>query len=211
MSNKPTAKDKRIISSYRQGLQIADISKLHKIRPNFLYKILDKFNVPRRNPRRDRNAAIDTHMVNGLHIEYSAKEAPQYRVDGKDAYIALSKDKEAIISIEDLDKVKMFKWTYNSTGYASCLVNVKGGRLSLYLHQLITDVGFGMQRFNDSCTSSELLADHIDGDRANNRRENLRPVTHQENMQNIHYGLGYHTSNKPKRKHTAEDLQSVSW
>jgi len=41
-----------------------------------------------------------------------------------------------------------------------------------------------MHRHVMGCTDPELVVDHINGDRLNNRRENLRIVTRQENKRN---------------------------
>lgn len=73
-----------------------------------------------------------------------------------------------IIDIDDYDKCKNIKWHYdNSTGYATSQIN---GR-KLYLHRFI----FG---------ECDTFVDHIDRNKLNNRKINLRCATGSENVIN---------------------------
>jgi hypothetical protein len=73
----------------------------------------------------------------------------------------------ALISLADVDKVKKYKWCYNAvTG----MVTACQGRL--YLSRYIMDCPAGMQ------------VDHINGDRLDNRRQNLRICTAAQNSMN---------------------------
>jgi len=74
-----------------------------------------------------------------------------------------------LIDKEDLRKVKNYKWYLNNKGYA---VN-KTGKNNLSLHHLI----FGYPPIG-------YEVDHQDTDPLNNRKYNLRFVTHQQNLQN---------------------------
>lgn len=77
------------------------------------------------------------------------------------------------IDLEDIEKIKKYKW--------SC---TKGGRGIKYYAQTISQNRcLKLHRYLlDYC--GELDIDHIDGDTLNNRKSNLRIVSHQENMQN---------------------------
>ena len=71
----------------------------------------------------------------------------------------------AIIDLDDIDRVKDYKWTY-SHGY---VVNRKS-RMSL--HRLIMDC------------PDDMVVDHWNHNKLDNRRDNLRICTQQENMMN---------------------------
>lgn len=79
--------------------------------------------------------------------------------------IPLSKNKLAVVDNEDFDKVKGFNWYISENGYA---LSNKGG----YMHRLIMN------------PSREMYVDHIDRDKLNNRKSNLRVCTRQENAFN---------------------------
>lgn len=74
--------------------------------------------------------------------------------------------------------LNQWRWYLSSSGYATRTQYVKGsGRKKqknkiIRMHRLITNAPDG------------LLTDHIDGDKLNNRRSNLRLATHTENHQN---------------------------
>jgi hypothetical protein len=72
------------------------------------------------------------------------------------------------VSPEDFALVSGFNWTLNRFGYA---VAYENGRHFL-MHRLIFDAKKGQ------------AVDHINGDRSDNRRQNLRIASHAQNMQN---------------------------
>ena len=74
-----------------------------------------------------------------------------------------------VVSIEDLPLIKGYKWYENSNGYAMSRVNKKE---QIFLHRLIIN------------PPKEMYVDHIDGNPLNNKRENLRVCTHQQNIMN---------------------------
>ena len=69
--------------------------------------------------------------------------------------------------IEDYEKVKAYTW-YQVAGYATAF----GGRKTMPLHRLLMNNPKGLQ------------VDHINLDRSNNRRSNLRLATTKENQRN---------------------------
>lgn len=95
--------------------------------------------------------------------------------------ITLSQDKIAIIDDEDYDVVSQYHWHTRKTPhnfYAVTHIYKEDKRTTLAMHQLITLPNFGQQ------------VDHKNGNGLDNRRENLRIVTHQENNFNRKYTFG---------------------
>ena len=87
------------------------------------------------------------------------------------ASILLSCDRGyTIVDTQDYERLKRFKWRLRkdkTTCYA--ITTYKGNTVSL--HRLLLNAPKGFE------------VDHINGDGLDNRRDNLRVVTHQENMQ----------------------------
>jgi hypothetical protein len=75
-------------------------------------------------------------------------------------------NKKVIVDDEDYDWLNVFLWRITSTGYAIS----RGGEGEL------------MHRVMMNNPTKEI--DHANGDRLDNRRENLRVATHSENMSN---------------------------
>ena len=73
--------------------------------------------------------------------------------------------KKAIIDIDDYDLVKQYKWGFSH----NYIINYTN---NIYLHRLIINA------------SDDKYVDHIDGNTMNNRKHNLREVTHQQNNMN---------------------------
>jgi hypothetical protein len=81
----------------------------------------------------------------------------------------------AKVDIEDLDKVLAFgKWYKNDNGYAMKKTRIKGANISLRMHVLINDTPKGYH------------TDHINGDKLDNRKVNLRTASAQMNSWNRH-------------------------
>lgn len=79
----------------------------------------------------------------------------------------------AIIDIDDFDKVKDYKWHIkksNNTSY--CMSHINNEKV--FLHRFLLDY------------SGELDVDHIDHNGLNNRRDNLRIISHAKNITNQH-------------------------
>jgi len=95
--------------------------------------------------------------------------------------IKISKDLETLVSNEDFNEVSQFKWSaYQITGtshtgkvyYYGYKVGRKIQGKRIWLHNFIME------------PSKDMFIDHINGDPLDNRRENLRIVTHRENTLN---------------------------
>ena len=85
---------------------------------------------------------------------------------------------KAIIDKEDIDKVKYIKWRLNCNGYV-----INNSDSSIFLHRRIL-----------GCDS---FVDHIDGDRLNNRKSNLRAISKSQNQMNVNY-KGVYKNNSGK-------------
>lgn len=77
----------------------------------------------------------------------------------------------ALVSTEDYGVLSAFRWYRSSEGYAR---RSEGGR-KVYMHREL----LGLQ------PGDGLFGDHINGDRLDNRRENLRVVTRAQQQQNV--------------------------
>jgi hypothetical protein len=79
------------------------------------------------------------------------------------------------ISKRDIKKVLLFNdkrpsWYMGNNGYISTTIRINGEKSFIYLHQLIMDV------HDEDLTSFEKTVDHINCDKLDNRRDNLRLV-----------------------------------
>ena len=71
----------------------------------------------------------------------------------------------ALIDLECIEIVSQYKWHLRDNGYVSTSDNI-------YLHRLISNC------------DNDMVCDHINRNRLDNRRENLRSCTQQENLLN---------------------------
>lgn len=83
--------------------------------------------------------------------------------------IQLPNNKTTLVSDEDYDSIKSFKWHIGAKGY---VMGWMGGKTPTYLHRFIMKTPRGYQ------------TDHINGDRLDNRRDNLRVCTASQNSIN---------------------------
>lgn len=83
--------------------------------------------------------------------------------------IKLTQNKISIIDAEDLDKVMQIKWHYHNRGYAAN----KNKDKVLLLHRYILNIA-----------DKALIVDHINGDKLDNRKENLRVCNKAQNSRN---------------------------
>jgi predicted GIY-YIG superfamily endonuclease len=90
-------------------------------------------------------------------------------VDGDVAYVPLTKGKMAIIDAEDIDLVSQYSWCVSSKGYATAQVNNKMVLLHRFLLRL---------------TNRGHVVDHLNGNKLDNRKLNLKVCTQAENNRN---------------------------
>ena len=83
-------------------------------------------------------------------------------------------DKETIIDDEDFEKLPTHNWRLNSYGYVVGFQKIAVGVYNRhsFLHRIITNCPKGLE------------VDHINGDKLDNRKSNLRIVTGQQNKMN---------------------------
>lgn len=89
--------------------------------------------------------------------------------------IPLTQGKVALIDEEDFELVNNYKWHYNRKSHKYGFAVASGGRrgLRIIMHRLITNAPPGFE------------VDHINGNPLDNRRNNLRIVTHSQNQKNM--------------------------
>ena len=102
--------------------------------------------------------------------------------------------KFAIVDDDDYEKINKFKWSYKETGYAIRTEYSPLGKKKIAMHRFIMKAPKGLQ------------CDHINGNRLDNRKENLRICTSQQNnwnrgkrknLSSIYRGVHFHKkSNK---------------
>jgi hypothetical protein len=85
--------------------------------------------------------------------------------------IPLTKGAFALVDDADYDWLMQWKWRLNSKGYAIRSYYVDYQEIVLNMHRVILDAQRGQ------------FVDHIDGNRLNNTRANLRFVTQQQNLE----------------------------
>lgn len=92
-----------------------------------------------------------------------------------------------IIDIDDVEKATQYKWHLNKTKRYVSAINTKAiiekfNKKVLMLHQLI---------MCDHEIPKGYEIDHINNNRLDNRKSNLRIVTHKENLKNRKVGISY--------------------
>lgn len=81
-----------------------------------------------------------------------------------------SNGNEFVIDIDDYERIKDYCWYVNKDGKVQTSMNGKT---------------VGLHRFVMNLHDNNYEVDHINHDRTDNRKNNLRIVTHEENMKNI--------------------------
>ena len=91
--------------------------------------------------------------------------------------IPLTQGKVALVDDEDFEWLNQWKWCFISIGYAvrSERTGKRSGNKTrrIYMHRQINK------------TPDNLETDHINRNRLDNRKENLRSVTHSQNISNM--------------------------
>jgi len=102
-------------------------------------------------------------------------------------FIQLTKNKHTLVDDEDFERLSQFKWFF-ACGYAGRWFRTRGKTLRVHMHRFIINAPDNMQ------------VDHVNGDRLDNRKCNLRLCSHADNMRN-----------KPKKKNNTSGYKGVYW
>lgn len=102
--------------------------------------------------------------------------------------IQLTQNKIALVDDSDYEILTQFKWCYSPTGYAvrGTRSRKEGWQKLIYMHRAVLE--------------TEANVDHINGDKLDNRRENLRVATQGQNLMNT-----------AKRSDNISGYKGVSW
>ena len=109
----------------------------------------------------------------GKIFERTCRDKNEYRVEGDVAFISLYNRNgdvvaETKVDLVDIERILQHKWCVDSDGYAISTV----GNKQLKLHRFV---------FGDT----NMMIDHIDRDKLNNTKSNLRECTASQNSQNV--------------------------
>lgn len=88
--------------------------------------------------------------------------------------IYTSKGEEILVDDDDYEGLARYTWWITVHGYVNTKKRKKGKQHNYYMHRMIMS------------PPVDLEVDHINGNKADNRRANLRIVTHAQNKQNQH-------------------------
>ena len=108
------------------------------------------------------------------HKKYNKYELSK---DGKCYLIEIDFDNIAIIDKDDYEKVSKYYWRLNDSGYA---IHIFADGSSIRLHRLILDL-------NDD-SKDNIVVDHINRNKLDNRKLNLRETTQHKNSFNNNIG-----------------------
>lgn len=116
----------------------------------------------------------------------ACKKFNDYTIKDNTVYVVLSNKKEAIMlcDLQDWTKLKIYCWSLNKLGYAEARVN---GKTCLFHHFII------------DC-NEKFVRDHINRNKLDNRKINLRIVSRSGNNINKSYGNMYGTNGIYKNK-----------
>lgn len=88
------------------------------------------------------------------------------------ATISITQGEYALVDDEDFEYVNQFKWQYHYKGYAESTFGKSPNRKKVKMHRLIINA------------PDHLQVDHINGNKLDNRKSNLRLCTNSENQRN---------------------------
>jgi len=89
--------------------------------------------------------------------------------------IPLSGGKVAIVDESDFERISQWKWYASKSGYAVRNSSRRDGpRHAIFMHRVLVD----------AVKSDGLEVDHINGNKLDNRKSNLRLATHAQNLRN---------------------------
>ena len=105
----------------------------------------------------------------------SHKKLNIYNLENQYGIGYTSNGKEFYFDLEDYDKIKDYCWRIKSDGYiVSSMYFDTDCKKQIFLHRLIMDC----------CEDNTLVVDHMNHERNDNRKSNLRIITTQQNNMN---------------------------
>jgi len=112
--------------------------------------------------------------------------------------IPLTQGKFALVDDEDYDHLTLMgKWHYMNVGYAKTSIGGRKNKQDIYLHRFIAGLQHGDGK----------VIDHINGDKLDNRKENLRVCKQSENCAN----RGLNKNNTSGFKGVCFDKRKNKW
>ncbi len=90
-------------------------------------------------------------------------------------YIQLTKNMKAIVDDDMFDELSKYDWYFDSRGYAMRATRKNGKTIFIAMHRVVNG------------TADGLMTDHINHNRLDNRRSNLRSCTRSENVCNAKF------------------------
>lgn len=112
--------------------------------------------------------------------------------------IPLTRGHVALVDDADFEWLSQFKWhamKQPHTFYATRSARKNGKKFTVWMHREINE------------TPDRLKTDHINGDGLDNRKANLRSVTHQDNMINN----ARHTAKRPQYRGVSWHKRQEKW
>ena len=86
--------------------------------------------------------------------------------------IILTNGGYAKVDADDFEWLEQWDWQLNENGYAYRMVGDKNNRQTILMHREILK------------TPDDMISDHINGNKTDNRKKNLRVVNHEQNARN---------------------------
>lgn len=163
------------------------------------YKIAGKASLKNGNTKSCGCLQIETNHKRMLEINQKKKKYNQYKIEGEKTIIFIRDGTYFTIDTSDKDCILKYYWDV-CDGYISTQIRTKENNKLITrkrrVHQLLfPNIPKGLE------------VDHIDRDKRNNTRKNLRIVTHKENMQNV----GMFKSNKSGYKNISFDKEEKKY
>lgn len=122
------------------------------------------------------------------------KKYNKYEVIGDVVRVFVNNDSNKIMlcDIDDWEKLKEYYWRESATGYANAMINYKNNRF----HRMIFDL-----------SDPKIQVDHVNGDILDNRKENLRLCSNQNNS----FNRGKNSNNTSGYKGVHFDKDRNKW
>lgn len=106
--------------------------------------------------------------------EHFNKKYNTYNLDGDYGIGYTNNNQEFYFDLEDYDKIKSYCWFKSGRGYIeSNMINKQGARILIKLHRFVMNV-----------ETREIIIDHINRNKVDCRKQNLRKYNQNKNSKN---------------------------